>query len=53
VPIDRKLIDVSMLTGDEIAWVNNYHASVDEKVSPLLKDDALAWLKLAVKDIVA
>ena len=53
VPLDRKLIDTSLLTEDEITWVNNYHTSVDEKISPLLDGAALAWLKLAVKDIRA
>jgi len=50
-PLDRKLIDVSLLTPDERAYVDAYHAEVLAKVGPLLaegvqKDEpALAWLK--------
>ncbi|KAF8886119.1 peptidase M24, structural domain-containing protein [Infundibulicybe gibba] len=52
-PIHKKLIDLKLLTAEEKAWVDRYHAEVWEKVSPLLQagaeggDDAraLAWLK--------
>jgi Xaa-Pro aminopeptidase len=50
-PLDRKLIDVALLTADERAYVDAYHAEVLAKVGPLLaegvqKDEAaLAWLK--------
>ena len=46
-PMHRNLIDVSLLTTSERAWVDTYHSEVFEKVSPLLKNDprALAWLK--------
>ncbi|KAI9139668.1 putative Xaa-Pro aminopeptidase P [Paraphysoderma sedebokerense] len=37
VPICRKLIDTSMLTREEVDWINNYHDKCWEKVSPLLK----------------
>lgn len=47
VPIETKLMDKSIMTEAEVAWVNQYHAVVREKVSPLLEDNerALAWLK--------
>jgi Xaa-Pro aminopeptidase len=45
VPIDRKLIDKSLLTADEIAWVDAYHARVREVVAPRLSGDDLAWLE--------
>lgn len=50
-PLDRKLIDLDMLTPQERAYVDAYHAEVWAKVSPLLADGvqkdeaALAWLK--------
>lgn len=45
VPLDRKLIDTSLLTADEIAWVDTYHARVRELLSPLLSGDDLAWVE--------
>ena len=43
-PIDTTCIERSMLREDEIAWLNQYHATVRERLSPLLSGDALAWL---------
>ena len=37
VPLQRKLIDMSMLTEEEINWVDAYHAKVWRLVSPLLQ----------------
>ncbi|ETV94923.1 hypothetical protein H310_11569 [Aphanomyces invadans] len=47
IPIQRKFIDASVLTRDEIAWVDAYHAEVRAKLSPLLQDapSALAYLE--------
>lgn len=48
VPYQAKLIDVSMLTQEERAWVNAYHADVRAAVGPLLVTAGLghvhAWL---------
>ncbi|KAI0938502.1 hypothetical protein AcV5_000173 [Taiwanofungus camphoratus] len=46
-PIQKHLVDVTLLTVHERFWLNLYHTEVLEKVSPLLHDDrrALAWLK--------
>jgi len=49
-PIDRRLIEVSMLTEAERAYVDAYHAETLAKVGPLLAEGvqadaaALAWL---------
>ncbi|MEY2891353.1 MAG: hypothetical protein RJA98_1261 [Pseudomonadota bacterium] len=43
-PIDTRCIDRSLLRSDEIAWLNRYHATVRERLAPLLSGDALAWL---------
>lgn len=43
-PIDRRLIDVSLLTTSEIAWLNAYHARVAREVTPLISQKAAAWL---------
>lgn len=47
VPMCRKLVDTKLLTPDELAYINAYHAEVWEKTSPLLSHDerALKWLK--------
>ncbi|MEP6869410.1 MAG: aminopeptidase P family protein [Novosphingobium sp.] len=44
VPIDRALVDHSLLTREDIAWWNEYHARVLEIIGPLLDGPALAWL---------
>ncbi|USH02421.1 aminopeptidase P family protein [Grimontia kaedaensis] len=46
-PIDRRLVDVSLLTDSEIAWWNDYHQKVWQDVSPALEGDDLAWLEQA------
>jgi len=46
-PIDRKLIAVEMLTPDERAYVDAYHAETLAKVGPLMDGEALDWLKRA------
>ncbi len=46
-PIDRTLVDRSLLTADEVAWWNSYHAKVEAILAPQLDGDVLAWLKAA------
>jgi Xaa-Pro aminopeptidase len=52
VPIDRNLIEVSLLTEPERSWVNDYHARVYATVGPLLDDaGARAWLERVTKPL--
>jgi Xaa-Pro aminopeptidase len=44
-PIDRTLIEPALLTADEIAWLDAYHARVRALLTPLLAGDDLAWLE--------
>ncbi|XP_068647791.1 aminopeptidase P2 [Aristolochia californica] len=44
VPIQSKMIDLSLLSSDEINWINNYHSEVWMKVSPLVDGSAVQWL---------
>lgn len=44
-PIERRLIDAAMLTPDERAWVDAYHAQVLAKLGPELDADERAWLE--------
>ncbi len=43
-PIDTRCIDHSLLDVSEIAWLNAYHATVFERLAPLVSGAALAWL---------
>ena len=43
-PIDTRCIDRSLMRPDEIAWLNAYHATVRERLSPRVDGAALAWL---------
>lgn len=47
VPIDRRLIDVAMLSPGERTWLNAYHAETLAKLSPRLSAGARAWLEQA------
>ncbi len=44
VPIDRRLIDVAMLSTPERDWLNTYHATCRDKVRPRLSEAAAKWL---------
>ena len=46
-PIDRRLIVKDILTADEIAWLDDYHARVAAALAPELDEDARAWLRHA------
>lgn len=46
-PIDRRLIAKALLTAEETAWLNSYHASVAAAVGPELDAATRAWLKAA------
>ncbi len=51
VPIDRALIEPKLLTADETAWLNAYHARVRETIAPLVDKTTAAWLKAATAPI--
>ena len=46
-PIDTTPIDFSMLTNDELQWLNEYHQLVYDQLSPLLTSDECQWLRKA------
>lgn len=51
VPIDIDAIDVSMLNSEEVKWINDYHKSVYNKISPYLDDAEKNWLKNATAEL--
>ncbi|GAA5914813.1 hypothetical protein JCM6882_007280 [Rhodosporidiobolus microsporus] len=48
-PISTTLLDPSLMSLDELEWLNAYHREVRDKVGPLLREtgdeDAVAWLE--------
>jgi Xaa-Pro aminopeptidase len=44
-PIDLSLIDVTMLDSEEKNWLNDYHRTVFERLSALLDQSEIAWLR--------
>jgi len=45
VPIDRRLIARDLLTDEEIAWLDAYHARVRDLLAPRLEGEDRAWLE--------
>jgi len=45
-PIDTRCLDRSLLRADEIAWLNDYHATVRSRLTPYVEGAAFEWLML-------
>ncbi|MBC3951578.1 aminopeptidase P family protein [Pseudomonas folii] len=45
-PIDTRCLEIGLLTQEERAWLNDYHAQVNQRLSPLLQGAALEWLRM-------
>ncbi|ALT77556.1 aminopeptidase P family protein [Paucibacter sp. KCTC 42545] len=43
-PIDTRCIDMSLMSAEDCAWLNSYHAEVRARLQPLVSGAALAWL---------
>ena len=50
-PIDRRLIDPDALDEHEIAWLDAYHVTVRESLTPLLDAETAAWLAAATRPL--
>jgi Xaa-Pro aminopeptidase len=44
IPIDLSAVEISLLSEQDIAWLDDYHQQVRETLSPLVSADALPWL---------
>lgn len=44
-PIDLTAADLSLLTDEELAWLNTYHQRVYDELSPYLDESEKAWLR--------
>lgn len=51
-PIDLKLIDPSLMTDEEIHWLNAYHGWVRQQLSPLVSEAVGAWLERSTEPMV-
>ena len=52
-PLDRRLIAPGLLSADEIAWLDGYHARVRDEISPLVGAEVRDWLHLATRPLGA
>ncbi|KAF8028719.1 hypothetical protein BT93_E1391 [Corymbia citriodora subsp. variegata] len=52
-PYQSKLINLSLLTPEEIDWLNTYHSKCRDILAPYLDDDEMAWLKKATEAVRA
>jgi Xaa-Pro aminopeptidase len=50
-PLDRRLIDKSLLSAPEIAWVDAYHRDVYAQLHPALSSAAETWLAAACRPL--
>ncbi|WP_156561301.1 M24 family metallopeptidase [Clostridium paraputrificum] len=50
-PIDLEGIDVSLLDEEERGWLNNYHRTVYEKLSPYLNEEEKKFLEKETRSI--
>jgi Xaa-Pro aminopeptidase len=48
-PIDRRLIDASLLSKQEAHWIESYHQRVFQALHPYLSDNESAWLAARIK----
>ena len=51
-PIDTAPIDLGLMTDKELQWLNDYHETVRQRLTPLIKDGAVKeWLADATQPI--
>jgi Xaa-Pro aminopeptidase len=50
-PIDLSLVETSLMSAQEIAWLDAYHTRVWEAVAPLVSEETRAWLEEATRPL--
>jgi Xaa-Pro aminopeptidase len=50
-PIDLTLIEPGLLTRDETAWLDSYHAEVRASLAPLVDSATATWMERATRPI--
>ena len=52
-PFDRRLIEPALMSADEVAWLDGYHARVARELGPLVKPETREWLTDATRPLRA
>ena len=50
-PIDKSAIDISLMTEEEIGWLDEYHQMVYDRLSPYLDEEEREWLAVQCEEI--
>lgn len=50
-PIDLRLIEPSLLSSDELKWLNDYHQRVFDELSPMMDDELKEFLRKQTQKI--
>ena len=50
-PIDKSAIDISLMTDEEIGWLDEYHQMVYDRLSPYLDEEVRKWLAVQCEEI--
>ena len=50
-PFDTRLVDASLMTEEELVWLNDYHALVREKLTPALNGEDAQWLEASTRAV--
>mgnify|MGYP001819635178 CR=1 FL=1 len=51
-PFDTRLLLPQLMDGEELAWLNAYHARVRETLLPQLDEEDARWLRAATQAVV-
>ena len=51
-PFDLTLFETAIMTDEEIEWLNNYHAKVRARLTPLLSPEEAAWIENKTEPLV-
>lgn len=50
-PFDLSLLETEIMSDEEIKWINDYHAMVRERLTPLLNKEEAEWLAEKTKEL--
>jgi Xaa-Pro aminopeptidase len=50
-PWDLTLMDTSLMTQEEVDWVNRYHQEVYRRLSPRLNEEQKEWLRNKTREL--
>jgi Xaa-Pro aminopeptidase len=50
-PIDKKLVNATLLSNEEVDWLNDYHSRIIAETNTYLEPDVLEWLKIQCSPI--